>query len=169
MAKRNVGCWAGEEEWKDPRLGLGVAPSPRLLPLWPHTLAGPSMGMDTAMPPLQLPLRVIVGSLCENAGGGVQKDCTLFSNHGPTVGLGEGQLCSLQKVRRLISFAEPLSMWAPVYNVSNILILEKSVFGLAQIHFSPGSSGASCFSLGGKCYQNILFGTRKCRENWKQK
>lgn len=34
--------------------------------------------------------------------GSVQKDCTLFSNHGPTVGLGEGQLCSLQKVRRLI-------------------------------------------------------------------
>ena len=41
-------------------------------------------------------------------------------------------------------------MWAPVYNVSNILILKKSVFGLAQICFSPGSSGASCFSLGGE-------------------
>ena len=39
-------------------------------------------------------------------------------------------------------------MWAPVYNVSNILILKKLVFGLAQIRFSPGSSGASCFSLG---------------------
>ena len=90
MEKRTGGCWAGQEAWKDPRVGLGMAPSPRLLPLWPHTLAGPSMGMDAVMPPLQSPLRVIVGSPCKNAGGSVQKDCTLFSNHGLTVGLGEG-------------------------------------------------------------------------------
>lgn len=40
---------------------------------------------------------------------------------------------------------------------------------LAQRHFSHDFSGASCFWLGGKCYQNILFGTRKCRGNGKQK
>lgn len=73
-----------------PRVGLGMAPSPRLLPLWPHILAGRSMGMDAVMPPLHSPLRVIVGSPCKSAGGSVQEDCTLFSNHGLTVGLGEG-------------------------------------------------------------------------------
>ena len=40
-------------------------------------------------------------------------------------------------------------MWAPVHNVSNFSLLKKSVFGLAQGHFSPGFSGASCFWLVG--------------------
>lgn len=47
-------------------------------------------------------------------------------------------------------------MWAPVYSVSNILFL-KVVFGLAQICFSPGSSGASSFSSpGGEMLSKIF-------------
>ena len=85
-----------------PKGGAGCGPISQASASVASHSTGTLVGMDTVMPPLHLPLRVIVGSPCKNAGGSVQKDGTLFSNHGLTVGLGEGQPCSLQKVRRLI-------------------------------------------------------------------
>lgn len=67
------------------------------------------------------------------------------------------------------NWGEPLSVWAPVHNVSNFSLLKKVRLWFGTRTFFSWLFGCFLFLVGGKCYQNILFGTRKCRGNGKQK